>query len=231
VITLTLATICSPVHAAKPQTKVVTHTVTTGPVLEQIRLSGTVNSLKVAQLSSEVSGLVESLHVDKGSTVKHGDVIMTLDSELESLSLNAADASMRSAEAELADARRRLEDGSRLARQKNISASELKSLQAEVDIASANLQRYIAEKKLQQARVDRHELTAPFDGTITQKYVEVGEWITPGDAIVELFADENIRIDFQVPQRAYPRIQHVVNLSINLDAIPDKTFDGNIEHP
>ena len=125
------------VHAAKQQTRVVVYTATTGPIVEQIHLSGTVNSPKIAQLSSEVSGLVKSFNVDKGSQLERGDVIITLDTELEELSLKAAEASMRSAEAELADARRRLEDGQRLAKQKNISASELKSLQAEVNIVQA----------------------------------------------------------------------------------------------
>ena len=217
------------VHAAKQQTRVVVYTATTGPIVEQIHLSGTVNSPKIAQLSSEVSGLVKSFNVDKGSQLERGDVIITLDTELEELSLKAAEASMRSAEAELADARRRLEDGQRLAKQKNISASELKSLQAEVNIANANLQRYVAEKRLQEARVERHVLTAPFSGIISQKYVEVGEWINPGDAIAELFSNENIRIDFQVPQRAFPRMQHVVKLAIRIDALPRKVFDGQID--
>ena len=97
------------VHAAKQQTRVVVYTATTGPIVEQIHLSGTVNSPKIAQLSSEVSGLVKSFNVDKGSQLERGDVIITLDTELEELSLKAAEASMRSAEAELADARRRLQ--------------------------------------------------------------------------------------------------------------------------
>ena len=217
------------VHAAKPQPKVVTQIASYGPVIEQIRLSGTVNSPKIARLSSQVGGLVKTLNVDKGSVVTKGDIIMTLDSELQELSLKAAHASTLSAEAELDDAKRRLNDGRRLAKQKNISASELKSLQAETEIAAANLQRYIAEKRLQQARIDRHTIIAPFSGIISDKYVEVGEWISPGDAIAQLFANVGTRIDFQVPQRAYPRIQHVVNLKISVDAMPDELFEGQID--
>ena len=216
-------------QAAKSKPTVAVQAATTGEVIDVIRLTGTVSSPRIANLSTEVSGFIKTLEIDKGDAVKTGDVIMTLDTELAQLSLMAANASMKSAVAELADARRRLEDGQRLLKKKNISANEIKSLEAEVDVAQANLQRYTAEKQLQQARVDRHKVTAPFSGIITNRHVEIGEWITPGDAIAELIDNNNLKIDLQAPQRAYSRIRHVVDISIQMDAIPGKNFPATID--
>jgi len=173
--------------------------------------------------------MVNDNHVDEGSLIKAGERLISLDTELESLSLQAARATARRAAEELSDAKRRLDDGKRLAKQKTFSASELKSLQAEVKIASATLQRYTAEKQLQQTRLQRHQLIAPFDGVISKRFIESGEWIKPGDAVMELVANENLRIDFQVPQREFPRINTTSEIDIRLDAIPDRTLRGKIQ--
>jgi RND family efflux transporter MFP subunit len=217
-------------YAAKPaHPNVITSQVEQGTIIDEIKLSGTVSSPRVTRLSAEVSGLVNHVYVDAGSLVNSGQPLLSLDTELENLSLKAAKATAQRAAEELADAERRFEDGKRLAKKKTLSANELKSLEAGVNIARATLQRYTAEKQLQQARLERHQLVAPFAGVISQKFVEIGEWIKPGDTVMELVANENLRIDFQVPQQEFPRIDSTSEISITLDALPDKVFNGVIQ--
>ena len=217
-------------YAAKPTHPIViTSQVEQGTIIDEIKLSGTVSSPRVTRLSAEVSGLINHVYVDAGSLVKSGETLLSLDTELENLSLQAADATAQRATEELADAKRRFEDGKRLAKKKTLSANELKSLEANVNIARATLQRYTAEKQLQQARLERHQLAAPFTGVISQKFVEIGEWIKPGDTVMELVANENLRIDFQVPQQEFPRIKSSSEIRITLDALPDKVFNGVIQ--
>jgi len=218
------------VHAAKPaQPRVVVTQAQPGTIIDEVRLSGTVSSPRVARLSTEVSGLIKDIHVDEGSVIKAGEILISLDTELENLSLQAAQATTQRAREELADAKRRLADGKRLAKQKTFSASDLKSLQAEVNIASATLRRYSAEEQLQQTRLQRHQLNAPFDGVISRRFIESGEWIKPGDPVMELIANENLRIDFQIPQKEFPRVDTKSEIQISLDAIPNKTLAGKIQ--
>jgi len=223
-------TYLSPVSAGKPaHPRVVIEKATQDITIDEIRLSGTVSSPRVTRLSTEVSGLVKDIKVDAGSLVNAGDVLMSMDTELEDLSMQSAQATALRAKEELADAQRRFEEGKRLARKKTLSASELESLKAGVNIARATLQHYTAEERLQRAKIKRHQLTAPFNGVISQKFVEIGEWIQPGAAVVELVASENLRIDFQVPQNEFPRIKTDSDIRIRLDAMPDKTLQGVIQ--
>ena len=216
-------------EAARPERpRVVTSVAMQGNILNEIRLTGTVSSPQVSRLSTEVNGIVKQIHVEEGSHVKAGQELLTLDQEIEKLSLQAARASTLRAVEELSDARRRLEDGERLSRKKTLSENELKSLQAEVKIASATLQRYRAEQQLQEIRLKRHQLLAPFSGIISRKFIEAGEWIKPGDPAFELVANERLRIDFQVPQREFPRIDTSSSINITLDALPDQTIAGKI---
>jgi len=78
------------------------------------------------------------------------------------------------------------------------------------------------------AELARHTIKAPFAGVISRKITEVGEWVSPGAEVMELVAINNLRIDFQVPQIFYPRINSAANLMVRFDAMPDETFKGRI---
>ena len=198
-------------------------------LIEEVPLTGTVISPRIANLSTEVSGLIENMEIEPGDHLQAGDEILRLNSELEAHTLSAARAATEQAVQELADAKRRLADARRLAERQSVSANEIESLAAEVRIDSAVVSRYRAEQQRQTAALRRHKLNAPFAGVISRKLVEQGEWIQPGQAVVELIATTGLRIDFQVPQSVYAKLDQVADVRIKLDALPGKTFDGTIE--
>lgn len=198
-------------------------------LIEEVPLTGSVVSPRIARLSTEVSGIIESLEIEIGDQVKAGDEILQLNEELEALFLEAAAADTEQAMQELEDARRRLAVARPLAQSRAVAVNEIDSLAAEVRIDSAGLKRYQATQKRLTARLKRHRITAPFDGVISQKLVEQGEWIQPGQPVVELVASTGLRIDFQVPQTVYPKLEQTAEIRVQLDAHPGKTFDGVID--
>jgi RND family efflux transporter MFP subunit len=214
--------------AADRSPLVVVSTAQTDTVVEQIPLTGTVTSARTAKLSAEVSGQVEAVKVEVGDQVESGTALIELDSEIEQLTLQALQASTRQASAELADAKRRYQDAKRLRQQKNISENELRLRQAEVEIDAATLKQRRAEQQRQQARVDRHTLRAPFSGVISERLTESGEWIEPGSPVLTLVAFDDLRVEFRVPQEFYSSINPQSTLSITVDALPEREFDGNI---
>ena len=197
-------------------------------VIDEVTLTGTVTSPLSADLSTEVSGRVEAVLIDEGVRVRKGDVILRLDQEQARLTLDAAMAKTRQAGFELADAKRRLADAKRLVKQKTISENEVQSLLAEVNINEAALQRARAEQQQQEARLRRHQVFAPFDGVISQKHTEAGEWVSPGDSIAELIAIDSLRIDFQAPQSVFSKARQETPIQVSLDALAGRTFNGKI---
>lgn len=198
-------------------------------LIEEVSLSGTVISPRIAKLSTEVSGIIEAMEVEIGDPVRAGEPILQLNSELDSLSLTAARAATEQAIQELKDAKRRLADAKELAKRHSVSANEIESLAAEVRIDTAGLERLRAEQQRQAVLLRRHKLSAPFAGIISRKLVEQGEWIQPGQAVVELIATTGLRIDFQVPQTVYAKLAQATDVHVKLAALPGKDFDGKIE--
>ena len=208
---------------------VVVATARTDTVIKQVPLTGTMTSARVARLSAEVAGLVETVKVEVGDRVKAGDVLIELDREIEQLTLQGLQAAVAQARTELADARRRYQDAKRLREQKSISENELRLLEAEVEVDGATLKQKQAEQQRQQARVDRHSLRAPFNGVISERLTETGEWIAPGSPVLTLVAADELRIEFRVPQEFFNRITRDSAVSVTLDALPEQQFDGRIE--
>ena len=102
-------------------------------------------------------------------------------------------------------------------------------LEAEVEVDGAALKQKKAEEHRQRARVERHTLRAPFGGVISERLTETGEWIEPGKPVVTLVAIDDLRIEFRVPQEFYARINPDSAISVTLDALPAREFDGTVD--
>ncbi len=176
-------------------------------IREELRLTGTVTADRASNLSPATSGLVTTLKVDAGSRVKSGELLMELDLELARWQARDAEAAVRAARVSLEDAQRRLEEARALAPQQSIAKTLVHDLAAEVAQDEAALQQAEAEAGYRTAILDRHQLRAPFDGVIAAKLTEVGEWVVPGDAVLELVGIQDLRVDFPVAEKYLGRVQ------------------------
>ncbi|PLW81281.1 efflux RND transporter periplasmic adaptor subunit [Kineobactrum sediminis] len=197
-------------------------------LVEDVPLSGSVTTDRVSRLSTQVSGLVKRLHVDLGDRVDGGDILLELDSELTAIDKARAEAQVEQAREQWSESKRRLREAETLA-EGSIAASEVRTLQArervrrtELDAAQADLDRLAAE-------LERHQLRAPYSGSVSAKQTEEGEWVTPGDALLELVGTELLRADFRVPQRYYPLVQEDAEVRMSFDALPGESFIGQIQ--
>ncbi len=198
-------------------------------IVQQANVSGTVTSPRSALLSTAVAGLVQEIVVDEGHRVEAGDTLLSLDAELAELSLDRARAEVRQSETALADARRRFADAEAVGAERAIARTDIESLRAEVLSDEAALAASRAALREQDAIVARHTLKAPFAGVISARNTEQGEWVNPGDGLLELVATSNLRFDFRVAQEYFAALTTDTPVEIALDAVPDRTLRGRID--
>lgn len=201
---------------------------TESEIVEEVRLTGSLTSPRSASLSPEVAGRVARITVDAGARVDAGQVLLALDDTLVRLELEQAKASEREAEADFADAARRLREAERLAASDSLAETQLRSREAEAERLRAVLDRRRAERAYRAALLERHTLEAPFAGVVSRRMTEVGEWVEPGTAVLELVGTEWLRLDLEVPQRYFGRAEPNTPARIELDALPDERFDARV---
>ena len=215
--------------AAFAQAPVQVEPVSTRSIINQIGVTGTVTSPRRAVLSTAVAGLVAELAIDEGYRVETGEPLLKLDAELAQLALERAEAELRQREIELDDAKRRFTEADKVGAQRGIARTQIESLRAEVTSDQAALAATRAAAREQRAIVERHTLKAPFAGVISERRTELGEWVAPGDGLLELVATDNLRFDFRVGQENFNVISPGTPVEITFDALPGRSVPARVD--
>lgn len=195
---------------------------------ETLKLSGSVNALQRASLSTRADGLIDELRVDVGSHVKKGDPLLHLDAALITLEHQRARAATAEQRAALDEAQRLLDDALRLRENNHVSANEVNTRRASLHLAQASLEAAMADQRSVAERVERHVLPAPFAGVIAARHVDRGEWISRGDPVFELVSLDRVRLDVRMPQERFSEINDKTPVNVCPDSNPVKCFPGAV---
>lgn len=208
---------------------VVTHHLESAPLTSELVLSGTINSLRDSRLSASVNALVKTLHRDVGSSVKQGELLVELDSALASHEHQRALAQVVAAEVAVREAERLLDEARRLQAQNHIAESEVSARENATRLANARLREAQANAGISAELLERHRVLAPFDGLVSERLTDVGQWTSPGDALFNLISLDALRLDVQLPQEQLLNINHVKSVEIRPDAQPGLRLPADVD--
>ncbi len=197
-------------------------------VNEEIALTGSVIARRVSRISSQLEGFVEEVLVDEGYQLKQGDVILKLDPELAKIAVASATAQVAEARAVLNEARRQRDEAAELVRKKHISATDHEARIAQVLIQEAALSRLKEQLRQQKELLNRQVVYAPFDGVVTQKLTEVGQWVDTSSTLMVMEETKVLRVDVPVPQLYYDKLELGTGVEIRFDAFPGRKFTGEV---
>jgi membrane fusion protein (multidrug efflux system) len=175
---------------------------------------GTVAAVQGVTVSADLPGIVNRISFDSGRRVKEGDVLVELDTRQEQAQLTAA-------EAELELARLTFE------RMKTLIAHDAVS-RAEFDAAAAAEKQAEARIREIQATIARKTIRAPFSGVLGIRAVNLGQYVTSGDAIVPLQSLDPIYVNFGVPQQDAAAIRAGREVRITAADLGEVEFTGRI---
>lgn len=181
----------------------------------QLKAFGQLRAAQGADLSSEISGIVDSIDFTSGQNVSAGTVLLRLRPNDDDAKLAALRAS-----AELATAN--------LARDRQQYA--LKAIShATLDQDEANEKNAHAQVAAQQALMAEKVIRAPFSGQIGIRMVDRGQYLTAGTPITNLQALDPIYLDFTVPQQQISRVSSGQTVEVSIDGFPDKIFKARVK--
>lgn len=180
----------------------------------QLKAVGSLRAMRGVDVTSEISGLVRTLHFKSGDDVKAGQVLVQLNADADIAQLHSLEAA-----AELA--------GTVYIRDRKQFDVQAIS-QATLDADAADLKSKRAQVAQQAALVDKKTIRAPFAGRLGISTVNPGQYINPGDKIVTLQSLESIFCDFLLPQQELSRISLGQKGIVTSDTFPGRKFDGRI---
>lgn len=216
-------------NAQPDVTQVVTHRLQTTALSSELELSGTVRALRDSNLSVAVNALVKSLHVDLGSRVKKGDLLLELDDSIAKQEHQRALAQLSAAETTATESARLRDEALRLKQQSHIAQSDVSARESAAKLAAARLQEARADARIAAEQLAKHQLKAPFDGVISARWTDVGQWLNPGDQVFTLVSTDLLRLDVQLPQEHLASIEHLQAVQIRSDSQPGLQIPARID--
>jgi membrane fusion protein (multidrug efflux system) len=179
-----------------------------------IEAVGSLRAVKGADLSLEVSGVVDAISFQSGDDVAEGAQLLKLRDNDDAAKLVSLQAT-----AEL----------SQITYDRDQKQFKIQAVsQATLDTDAANLKNAKAQVTQQQAIVDKKALRAPFAGHLGIRAVDLGQYLAAGTPIVTLQALDPIFVDFFVPQQSVDRVQLGQTVTVRVDAYKDQSFAGEI---
>jgi membrane fusion protein, multidrug efflux system len=175
---------------------------------------GTMAAVQGVTVSADLPGIVERIGFESGNAVREGEVLALLDTRQEQAQLAAVEAQRD------------------LAR---VNFERMQGLLNERVVSQSEFDRAIAEQRQTEARVGeiragiaRKTIRAPFSGILGIRQVNLGQYLSGGDAVVMLQSLNPIYVNFGVPQQVAGQVRVGRNVRLTTDDLGAAEFGGRV---
>jgi RND family efflux transporter MFP subunit len=221
-------------------------TVEEAPPTQVLTLPGAAKGWYTSTIYARVSGYLAKWVADIGDRVQKDQSLATIDTPELDAQLAAAQAQLNAAEAEVkvkeAEAKfaKTTYDRWRESPVGVVSKQETEAKMANYETSIAQLNAAHAKVKLDQANVDRltfltrfKQVTAPYEGVITQRQVDIGDLVTAGSTantspLFGITQADRIRVFVDVPQSASAQIGDGTIAQVAASEVPNRIFEGKV---
>jgi HlyD family secretion protein len=203
-----------------------------GKIVAHVTASGALSAVVSVDVGSQVSGKISALYVDFNSPVKKGELVAEIDPTVYQAQLNQAEGDLASAKADVTLKRQNLERKKNLVPLKAASQSDLDQAVAELAQAEATVVIKQAVLESAQANLGYCKITAPVDGIVISRDVDLGQTLAAAMTTPILFTvaqditKMNIKAD--VSEADIGQVKDGQPVDFTVDAFPDDVFHGTV---
>ncbi len=170
-------------------------------------LDGSVEAVNQTTVSAQTSGEVAEILYDVDDFVKKDAVIIKLKGVKQQASAAEARAALAEAEARLKQAEQEHDRIKEIYEKKLVAKSQLDAAVAELNAARARVQSARASITKASEQLENTLVRAPYSGIVTERFVEVGEFVNVGQKLMSGVSLEKLRIEVEVPQSLIKQIR------------------------
>ncbi len=191
-------------HYEAPAVTISASTATTKTWQSFLTSVGTLTAVNGVDISSETSGIVKEIRFESGQFVKKGDVLVLLDTGVE-------EAQLKDNVSQLKLAQINYDRSKALSKKSYLSQSDM-------DKNVAQLQEQQANVEATEARIKQKTVTAPFDGKIGIRQIDIGQYVSAGTSMVTLQSMDPLYVQFNLPEQYLPDLylQQPIDITVNL---------------
>ncbi len=204
------------------------------------RLDCVIEPSRVVNVSTAVEGVLSEVAVEKGDVVAEGQVIATLQSEVEQAAVELAEmrvamnAQIAARKAELESARRKVKRSTELGDQSFISSEMLDQIRTEFDIARLDYESALENKRMAAAELERARaqyrlrvIRSPIDGIVLERFLSEGEFAQAQD-IVRIARIDPLHVEAVAPIGLFGAVEPGMKAQVTPEAPLSGSYEATV---
>ena len=215
-------------------------------ITAKVSANGKIQAVQKADISANVMGQVTRIAVKEGDVVKKGQFLLEIDPSRYQASVAGVQASLEALGHDLASARTRMDQARKdfaraEANRRAGIISQADFDQAKTVLETAEAGARAAQRRMEQARAGVQEarvglrystITAPMDGVVTARRIELGETAVigvqnqAGTILLTISDMSRVEAELEVDEASIPSVKLGQSAQVRIDAYPNQTFEA-----
>jgi RND family efflux transporter MFP subunit len=193
-----------------------------------VALTGSLEPYRIAEVKSQVPGVVRGLSVDRGSSVGSGQVLARIEAQGITSQAAGAASGVAAAQAQVSLARRQLESARTLYQAGAMSELDFRAAEAQFEAAQAQLAGARSNATGASEAAGRTAVRAPFAGQVSARMANEGEAVNVGQTLLTVVNSQYLELRGQVPVDQANQVRPGQPAEFTLTAFPGRTFGGTV---
>jgi len=211
-----------------PALKVVVQNVTNNTTKPMLTASGKIQAKNSANLSTRVMGFVTKLHVKVGDNVQKGQMLLSINNNALQAKAAQVNASITEAQAAFNNAEKDYTRFQNLYEENSVSQKEMDDMTARYQMAKARLEAAKQMKNEIDSQFNYTNIRAPFNGVITNTYIDEGSMANPGAPLIGIETPDNFEVIAMVPETEISKLKTDSDVEVFISAT-NQTLKGKID--
>lgn len=203
-----------PVHAEVPFSTVA---VTFQAAPRERVWDGRIEAVNQATVSAQTTGRIAELPYDVNDFVESGAVVMRLTDTEQRAALAHAQATLEEGQARYAQADQEFKRVSSMFENQTVSQARFDQAQADRAAALARLSAARSGVLTTEEQLAYTVVRAPYAGIVAERHVEIGELVSPGQALITGLSLQSLRVNVDVPQSMFHSVHTIGKAFVYVD--------------
>jgi RND family efflux transporter MFP subunit len=208
-----------------------TDKITLGSLSNRQVFIGTIEFVQSSVVASKTFGQVLNVKIDTTSHVQAGDTLVELDHEILDSRIRAIQASLKDLTLLKEKSAKDLNRYQKLLQQKSVSQQKFDEIYYDKIRLDQKIMSTRSELEALQIERNQKRILAPFDGVVTEKHVDKGEWVETGGPIVTLVNPQKTIALFNIPASYALVIEkgQIIDVNIGQAHSNKQVIEGEVE--
>ncbi|MFH1116267.1 MAG: efflux RND transporter periplasmic adaptor subunit [Pseudomonadota bacterium] len=173
----------------------------------EVTVTGTVAARETARIAAKLQGFIVEIKVDAGDKVKKDEVLLRIDDREIKEQVVQAEALLNTAQANLSESERDFNRYKKLFEEHAVSQQQFDRSRTAYDVAQAGVGRTKARLEEVRAQLSYTVVRSPFDGIVGERKVNVGDMVTPGQYLLNVFQPGTVELVAPVGEQYAPKVK------------------------